>query len=155
MKANRLGHHASITARTLETVLMDTTLGNSRLFSVQKSQIHGNGVFTTWHVPKNTIITFYDGEDIDRATALSRPDKSYMRTVSFGHHVIDGLRNPTRGRGAGSFVNHSSTPNAAFWIRHDRVWIKALRDIQRDEEILVSYGRFYWQRSHDEMKYGR
>ena len=147
MGEKTLGIKKPITARTVETVLINTALGNSGLFSVQKSPIHGNGVFATRHIPKNTIITSYDGEDIDRATALSRSDKSYMRTVSFGHHVIDGLRTPTRGRGAGSFVNHSSTPNATFWIRYDRVWIKALRDIQRDEEVFVNYGRSYWQRT--------
>lgn len=134
-----------LTLGTVPNAVQRMALGSSDMFVVKRSAIHGNGVFARRRLAKHTIITFYDGEHVDRKTALERSDRRYMRTVSFAHHVIDGLRVPAVGRGAGSFVNHSSAPNALFWVRHDHVWVKARRDIERDEEIVVNYGRTYWQ----------
>jgi len=69
------------------------------------------------------------------------------------HAYIDGLRCPQEGRGGASFANDGRGPrnNAKFVLQHDksqgrdRVFLKATRDIYDGEEVLVSYGRTYWQ----------
>ena len=113
---------------------------------VRPSIIHGNGLFTNRNFQKNEILTFYDGEHIDWKEAHSR-EPSYIRGLAFGFAAIDGLRTPVIGRGLGSFCNHSSTPNAIFWVRDDVVWIKARQVISSGEEVVVNYGRVYWERS--------
>lgn len=40
---------------------------------------------------------------------------------------------------AGKFTNHSSTPNAAPMPHNDDIYLKALRDIEADEEITINY----------------
>jgi len=123
-------------------------LGHAQI-RVSNSPIHNLGLFATSPIKKNEIITFYDGEQIDWQTAKMRTDSSYMRSIAFGYSVIDGLRVPSDDCGAGSFINHSSTPNAYFWMRENIVWIKAKTNIYPEEEILVNYGKTYWKRQSD------
>lgn len=117
-----------------------------RLITVRKSPLHGVGVFAMKKIEKNCIVSHYDGECIDWEVALQRPDKSYMRSISFGYSVIDGLRKRQRGRGMGSLVNHSRTPNATFHVRDDAVFIKTLQSVERNDEITVNYGSTFWRR---------
>ena len=113
---------------------------------MRKSPLHGVGVFAMKKIQKNCIVSHYDGERIDWEVALKRPDKSYMRSISFGYLVIDGLRKRQRGRGVGSLVNHSTTPNATFHVRDDAVFIKTLQSVERNDEITVNYGSTFWKR---------
>lgn len=122
------------------------TLGNSYRFDVAASTVHNRGLFATCPIKRNELVTFYDGEYIDWYTAKTRTDCSYMRSVAFGYSVIDGLRVPLPNRGAGSFSNHASNPNAKFWTRENTVWIKAKSDINIGQEIYVNYGKMYWKR---------
>lgn len=120
--------------------------GVGAAFCVRASPIHGNGLFATRDIPKNALVTFYDGARVSWEVAR-RSEPSYMRGVVFGHEAVDGLRAPEAGRGAGSFANHAPRhPNAVYWVRDDVVWIKAARPIAAGEEITVSYGRGYWRR---------
>lgn len=127
----------------------ETSFGNPlNVYEIKASKIHGNGLFAKSNLKKNTILTYYDGETIDWKEASSRPDKSYIKSISHGYCAIDGLRYPVIGKGAGSFVNHSYRPNAFFHIIHDIVWIKLKEDVRSGEEIFVSYGNFYWRQHY-------
>ena len=125
--------------------MAEYTLGNSCRLDVAASTIHNRGLFATCPIQRNELVTFYDGEYIDWHTAQTRTDRSYMRSVAFGYSVIDGLRVPLPNRGAGSFTNHSSKPNAKFWTRENTVWIKAKTEINVGQEICVNYGKTYWK----------
>ena len=111
---------------------------------VRESQIHRLGLFCIQKLPRHSIVTYYDGEHIDWKTAKERPDARYMRTVHFGHHVIDGLRAPIPGRGLGSFANHSDNPNCKYHRSGDSILLKLTKPIDAGDEILVNYGRTYW-----------
>lgn len=122
------------------------------VFFVKDSPLHGNGLFLTQDCPRGTIVTYYDGEQIGWREAKQRQDRSYLRSVAFGHLVIDGLREPTLHRGAGSFANHSSgANNAIFWVRDDNVWIKLRQNAKKGDEVLVNYGRGYWRGRADRI----
>jgi SET domain-containing protein len=42
--------------------------------------------------------------------------------------------------------NHSNTPNALWHIiNENQMSIQIIKDIKKDEEILVSYGTKYWK----------
>ena len=43
-----------------------------------------------------------------------------------------------------SIYNHSDNPNVSIKTIHNYVTVTALRDIKKDEEILISYGKYYW-----------
>jgi len=121
------------------------------LVEVRASPIHGLGVFAARPIARNALVTYYDGERVswDEAKARAawvRASCTHMRSVAFGHEAIDGLRAPLPGRGVGSLCNHARPANAAYWTRDDVVWIKAARDIECGEEVLVDYGRTYWAR---------
>ncbi len=46
--------------------------------------------------------------------------------------------------GFASLYNHSDTPNATWKITDDYVEITAGKQIDKDDEILISYGNNYW-----------
>tara|TARA_B110000046_G_scaffold174296_1_gene197877 strand:+ start:1375 stop:1860 length:486 start_codon:yes stop_codon:yes gene_type:complete len=125
--------------------LYELSIMRERLVTIRKSPIHGNGIFALRPIRKHSVVTYYDGEYIDWETALTRTDKTYMRTVSYGHLVIDGLRVRVRGMGLGSLCNHKSTPNAKFVVRNDTVYVKALSHIAENEEVTVNYGPYFWK----------
>jgi hypothetical protein len=54
---------------------------------------------------------------------------------------VDGDREPTNGRGGGSFANHSASPNAKLVARDGRIVLVALREpIEDGDEITIYYG---------------
>jgi hypothetical protein len=122
---------------------------------------YDRGLFAREDIPKHTKITPYAGElvfihheDVSGSEAthmvgLFTVDHTSQRGAQ--RLVIKGYKNPRDGYGLGSFVNHSETPNAKL-VKNDhpiRAYIKATRLIRRGEEILISYGQHYFQRTRD------
>ena len=132
------------------------SIGNG--LSVRPSLIEGagRGLFATTAFRKNEIITWYDGERIDRKEAIRRKSmgKGTHLASASNYVVLDGLRTPAEmGRGAASFVNdarNSIFQNNAKLEKYcpsifEHVVIRAKRDIAKGEEIFASYGNAYWQ----------
>lgn len=117
----------------------------------------GNGLFALKKLEKNTRITWYEGEFIDRQTALSLSDTSYLRSASYGV-IIDGFREPKIGAGAASFANHAPAcdsnaklVNLFCKTTHEETPVLlATKEIDEGEEILYNYGRDYWVRQEEE-----
>lgn len=117
----------------------------------------GNGLFADQSFLKGQIITEYGGEIIDRKTALQRSAcgrGSHIRTLIMGMYAIDGFKHPSAGLPGGSFANDArdvQKQNAKYVIKSSaqnpmpRVFLQATRDIQRGEEVYVSYGKSYWR----------
>lgn len=124
---------------------------------VAPSRIHGagRGLFASTAIAKNTRITWYEGERLDRAAALRRADSSFLRSTDY-YTIIDGTRNPEGAMGGASFANHSAHGNVrlanVFDKRtHSNVPVLiANRHIDAGEELLYNYGRHYWKRQKDE-----
>ncbi|MBV9988557.1 MAG: SET domain-containing protein-lysine N-methyltransferase [Chitinophagaceae bacterium] len=118
--------------------------------SVKKSTLPGagKGLFTKVAIPKGTLITEYTGR-VSTWNELSRlPDNAYLFYVT-RNHVIDAkpyktslarFANDARG------INRMKgiTNNCEYVTVKKRVYIKAKRNIEPGEEILVGYGREYW-----------
>jgi SET domain-containing protein len=51
--------------------------------------------------------------------------------------------------GYASLYNHSDTPNATWKMIDDDILITAIKPIQKDDEILISYGDAYWTSRKD------
>lgn len=102
----------------------------------------GRGVFANKNFNKDEIIEKapYIEDKTDNFNGLIRdyifnknPTKK-ISIVSFGY---------------GSLYNHSDTPNATWKITDDYLVITAIKPIEQNAEILVSYGDTYWDTRKD------
>jgi SET domain-containing protein len=110
----------------------------------------GKGLFTRSFIPAGTHIIEYKG----RVTTWNEvkekeADNAYIMYVN-RNHVINALpykkalaRYANDARGIGKIKGLRN--NAVYATVKNRVYIKATRDIKAGEEILVDYGKSYWQ----------
>ncbi len=111
-------------------------------YRVKNSPVHGRGVFARRKIRAGTLILEYGGDRIsyDQACidAAARDDDSnhtFLFSLEDGN-VIDGGRNGNDAR----WINHCCEPNCEAREEDGRVFIHALRDIVRGEELNYDYG---------------
>src|SRR5690606_1733204 len=109
---------------------------------VRESGVHGKGVYAIRPIPAGATVLEYKGEIITWQEALDRHphDPSQPNHTFYFHlddgHVIDGKY---QGNSA-KWINHSCAPNLEAEQDGDRVFLKALRDIEPGEELFFDYG---------------
>lgn len=120
---------------------MSATFTKNPYYVVRNSRIHGRGVFAVADIPKGTRITEYVGDRISHAEADRRhenkaPDDNhtFLFTVN-SRVVIDG---GVKGNDA-RWINHSCDPNCESVVDKSRVFLEAVRDIPKGEEICFDY----------------
>ncbi len=102
---------------------------------VKKSPIHGKGVFARANIAAGTPVLEYVGERLSPAEARRRePDNNYLLNVD-ARTTIDGSGEDNIAR----FLNHSCAPNLELLVYKKRVFLIALRDIARSEELTYDY----------------
>jgi hypothetical protein len=108
-------------------------------YAVRDSKIHGKGVFATRNIPAGTLVIEYDGERMTAKQADRRynpspdnPTHTFYFSLENGK-VIDGA-NDAR------WINHACEPNCEAREENGRIFIYALRDIRRGEELNYDYG---------------
>ena len=113
-------------------------------YVVRRSPLHGSGLFARRKIPAGTRVIEYGGKRISAREADRRhpanpddPFHTFFFALNSGE-VIDG---GDRGNDA-RWINHSCMPNCeAQESRHGkRVFIVALYDIKRGEELFYDYG---------------
>ena len=111
---------------------------------VRKSKLHGTGVFAKRNIPAGTRIFEYEGKRIsaDQADEMfpvnpDDPFHTFFFALSSGR-IIDGGQGGNDSR----WINHSCEPNCETQEgRHGkRVFVHALRDIAKGEELVYDYG---------------
>ncbi len=112
-----------------------------KLLEVRPSSIQGLGAFAASPIRRGTRIIEYTGERISPAEADRRYDddaSEHPRVLLFSvdsRTVIDaGV-----GGNEAQFINHSCEPNCAAVTEKKHVYIEALRDIGRGEELFYDY----------------
>ncbi|MBL9151292.1 MAG: SET domain-containing protein-lysine N-methyltransferase [Verrucomicrobiales bacterium] len=114
---------------------------------IRSSPIHGRGLFATRDIPEGTRIIEYLGERITKAESNRRGWAQLDRAKETGEagvylfvlnkrHDIDG-NVPWN---AARLINHSCEPNCESQIIRGKIWIIALRDIKKEEELFFNYG---------------
>jgi uncharacterized protein len=123
-------------------------------YAVRSSRVHGNGVFARRKIPAGARIIEYRGERITWKEALKRAQASgapashtFFFSLADGR-VIDG---GSRGNAA-RWINHSCEPNCEALEVDGRVFIHALRDIARGEELSYYYPLIYDERHTPAVK---
>ena len=97
-------------------------------------------MFATQPIPRDTFIVEYKGEKLSAAES-NRREKRYLARGRIWCFQISArtARDAAFGGNIGRYVNHSCRPNCYSDIIGDRVWIRALRDIEPGEELTYDY----------------
>ena len=108
---------------------------------MRESKIHGRGVYARQDIPKGTRLIEYAGERIDNAEA----DRRYEDDKMSRHHTFLFILSSrwcidaAVGGNISRYINHSCDPNCVAWIEGQHIWIDALRDIPKGEELAYDY----------------
>jgi SET domain-containing protein len=111
---------------------------------IRNSKVHGRGVYAARSLKAGERIIEYKGERISWKEADRRPpsdpddpNHTFFFALSDGKTVIDA----GSGGNAARWINHSCEPNCETEETDDgRVFIQAVRDIRRGEELNYDYG---------------
>ena len=112
---------------------------NRDFIRVGRSRIEGKGVFAKRKIPKGTRIIEYAGMRISREKLfVELTDGVATPVYIFGLNettVIDAQREGNDAR----FINHSCEPNCEAYLFDNKVYIYAMRDMIRGEELSFDY----------------
>lgn len=114
----------------------------------KRSGIHGFGLFAKTDISQGTKIIEYVGEKITKAESDRRGPK--LVEYAKNHHELGAVyifelnqRYDIDGHvdyNAAKFINHSCDPNCEAEIIRGHIWIRALRDLKKGEELFYNYG---------------
>ena len=109
----------------------------------------GKGLFTKTFIPKETLIVEYKG----RRTTWKKVEDDYKNGYIYlinNNNVIDAksykkalgrYANDAKGLSRIKGINN----NSVYEVQGNKVFIKAVKDIPAGSEILVDYGKDYWE----------
>jgi uncharacterized protein len=129
---------------------------------VKSSSIHNKGVFAKINIPKGTRIIEYVGEKITKKEAERRADivleESKTNKTTGAVYLFDlNKRYDIDGNvywNTARFINHSCDPNCETINDDNRVWIEALCNIKKGEELGYNYGYIIDDDEEHECKCG-
>lgn len=115
-------------------------------YRVERSSVHGNGVFAQRDIAPGERIVEYAGREITWDEAQVRAEiqggphnHTFFFSLANGN-VIDGGDHGNEAR----YINHSCEPNCEAIEEEDgRIFIYALHDIRADDELNYSYPLIY------------
>lgn len=108
---------------------------------VRNSKVHGYGCFARRDIPKGTRVIEYLGERISHKEADRRyegadvNDNHTFLFIADRKTVIDATRKGNEAR----FINHHCDGNCESEIEKSRVFIDAIKDIRKGEELGYDY----------------
>jgi SET domain-containing protein len=121
----------------------------SEYVEVRDSGIHGKGVFSRKDIPKGARVLEYVGEKITKSESDKRADE-HLDNAGKNHEKDGGVyifelnkRYDIDGKvlwNTARLINHSCNPNCETEDHENYIWIQALRDIKKGEEITYNYG---------------
>lgn len=123
---------------------------SSDLVEVRNSAIHGRGVYAAKTIKKGSRIMEYVGERISHAEADRRfwekgEDDGHTFLFVVNHRtVIDG----THGGNDARYINHRCEPNCETVTEGNRIFIDAVKDIKKGEELGYDY-QLTWDSGDD------
>lgn len=107
---------------------------------VRRSRVHGNGLFARRDLPSGTYVMEYLGRKITKKESEELTSGQWGKGLVYTFELnkrydLDGDIWWNRAR----FANHSCDPNCEAQSEPGHIWIVALRDIRRGEEITYDY----------------
>ena len=119
----------------------------SQYIKVKKSKIHCTGVFAKKNIPKGTKIIEYVGKKLTKKQSDKAADRDITRNKKNkknGAVYIFELNKKYDIDGnvpynTAKLINHSCNPNCEADIIKNHIWIIALKNIKKGEEISYDY----------------
>ncbi len=119
----------------------------SEYCEVRDSKIHGSGVYACKPIPSGERVIEYLGDKIDKEESERRANAQMELAEKTGDAAvyiftlnkkwdIDGNVPWNTAR----LLNHSCDPNCEAWIEEKQIFLYALRDIEKGEELTFDYG---------------
>ena len=111
-----------------------------KLYKIKKSNIDNKGLIAAKDIKKGTRIIYYKGKLISKKESEINPkfDNSkriYLFEIN-KRYDLDGDFNFNTAR----LINHSCNPNCEVSGTGLKLWVYAIRDIKKDEELSYDYG---------------
>ena len=111
-----------------------------RLYKIKKSKIDKNGLYAKCNIEKGTKIIEYKGKIISVKKSAEDPkfdnDKAiYLFNIN-KRFDLDGDFKFNTAR----LINHSCNPNCEVLGAGLKVWVYAIKDIKKGEELSYDYG---------------
>lgn len=134
---------------------MDFVIFAPRMLVVKKSKLPkaGKGLYTLKNIKRGEIVCEYEGEKLTWKECLRRNNEMEGKGAYF-FHITD--KNCVDAQytlwAVGRYANDAAGPgrvtglrnNAKYEVIKGKPYIVATRNIKEKEEILVSYGKDYW-----------
>jgi uncharacterized protein len=121
---------------------LDALVVTGNFIKARKSTVHGKGVFAVAPIAEGQHLIEYIGEHIGWKEALRRhphdpaqPNHTFYFSLESGDCIDANV-----GGNDARWINHSCAPNCEAEELHGRVFIKALRNITKGEELFYNYG---------------
>ena len=114
-----------------------------KLFKIKKSKIDNNGLYANQNIKKGTKIIEYKGKiisvkqseanpkfDNEKAIYLFNINKKYDLDGDFKFNIA-------------RLINHSCEPNCEVFGSGLKIWVYAMKNIKKGEELSYDYGFNY------------
>jgi len=113
------------------------------LYKIKKSNIDNKGLYAVKNIKAGTKIIYYKGKIITKKETEKNPkydnDKAIYLFNLNNRYDLDGDFDYNTAR----LINHSCNPNCEVDGKALKLWIFALRDIRKGEELSYDYGFGY------------
>jgi SET domain-containing protein len=111
-----------------------------KLYKIKKSNIDNRGVYAAQNIKEGKIIIYYKGKIITKKETEKNPkydnDKAIYLFNLNSRYDLDGDFENNDAR----LINHTCNPNCEVAGKGLKLWIFALRDIKKGEELSYDYG---------------
>ena len=122
------------------SILLHYHIVSQTPIELRNSSIHNRGVFAKRHIYKNEIIEIVPLLYIDNKEITNKKDNPNAKIIDYALFT----------------TNKHSDDNNSMWTQDtnidDSIVIHAIKDINKDEEICVDYGKNYWNNRKDLVK---
>ncbi len=114
-----------------------------KLYKIKKSKIDKNGLYANCDISKGTKIIEYKGKIVSVKQSDSNPKYDNNKAIYLFNinkrYDLDGDFKFNTAR----LINHSCDPNCEVFGSGLKVWVFAMKNIKKDEELSYDYGFSY------------
>jgi len=111
-----------------------------KLYKIKKSNIDNKGLYAAKNIKAGTKIIYYKGKIITKRETEKNPkydnDKAIYLFNLNGRYDLDGDFKFNTAR----LINHSCNPNCEVLEYNKQLWIFAMKNIKKNEELTYDYG---------------